>query len=36
MPPKETGESIHLQLDSTPESSRTKEAIHVKGVDSRK
>ena len=27
---KETGESIHQQLDSTPESSRTKEANSLK------
>jgi hypothetical protein len=34
---KETGESIHSQLDSTSESSRTKKKqMHPRGVDSRK
>jgi hypothetical protein len=33
---KETETSIHQQLDSTPESSRTKRSKYPRGVDSRK
>jgi hypothetical protein len=33
---KETGESLHLPLNSTPETSRTKKQIHLRGINGRK